>query len=899
MKKIIIYAWALAATILAWGCTREQLQEVQGQGEVVFRVALDGLATRATSAGTEAEDAVNCLDIFIFDENGTQLFHLHPTSIQQDAQATDYYVAETSLGTIRDALQYSTDQATLEKLLQAQTLAIANYPGSTSDFENLSLTQVMALTVDAAYTANDASNTGKFLSEDNGTYRTLSSPSFVMKSARGGFQQSNGVVLSNLTLQRLAAKVTLSILFEGIPITTSEEIDGNSPYAPLVSSTPLEVITEWTPNTSSTRIYLDNGARQASLNGPVNSPASFQYADGRPTGNPMTSSAFYTYPLEWQEGSDREPFLKIVQPWSYKRYFRDGQTNVYIDENEVELYYKVMFPGLTELKSNTWYKPSVTLSVLGGEVDDPLPLTATALEILDWGTGAAAPVTLAPPAYLIPETQTLTVHSGQTARIYFTSTATSVAELSLVPQSIYKEVFRNDRKETLYFYNNGAAISGSSDSYDPSWVQMQYDSNSKEGYIELNHTLTDDFTANTFSSRPYIYEYKLSLTGTNESKDIKFIQYPPLTVDGILSSGWVCINGEDADHGYEMYNYSNNNYEYRFPSSTYYVNGYQPRTSSQGSYSKPYVLLPGNRNNFIGGSSNANYTTNRYIHTYWYDSTPLMNPASNNNYDLMKVNNLGTVWTYDYLNPDAAKNTCRWMIVVSPTTSSDRNIMDPRIDISLNQPNDNGLYEILNMHSKSISQYNPQSNTSYIYDGSPLSADPDDISNIKKYKPTKKLTMISDVDNADPQPGTAPEVMFASSYGKNTSVNYLAAVLRCAAYQEDGYPAGRWRLPTETELELAIKLFKKGAIPNLFDGIYWSASGRHYDSQTEKWSQPTNAEFLSSTNNTAIGVRCVYDTWYWGRDEVAALRTQHFGNTTYAQYRWSGYGYTHKPDNQQ
>ena len=43
----------------------------------------------------------------------------------------------------------------------------------------------------------------------------------------------------------------------------------------------------------------------------------------------------------------------------------------------------------------------------------------------------------------------------------------------------------------------------------------------------------------------------------------------------------------------------------------------------------------------------------------------------------------------------------------------------------------------------------------------------------------------------------APIIKIASSYGKTVVLNYENAQKRCAAYQENGYPAGRWRLPTK------------------------------------------------------------------------------------------------------
>ncbi|MFA6593579.1 MAG: hypothetical protein WCS67_09640, partial [Bacteroidales bacterium] len=42
----------------------------------------------------------------------------------------------------------------------------------------------------------------------------------------------------------------------------------------------------------------------------------------------------------------------------------------------------------------------------------------------------------------------------------------------------------------------------------------------------------------------------------------------------------------------------------------------------------------------------------------------------------------------------------------------------------------------------------------------------------------------------------APKYMVASSYGVTSSISFSSAQKRCASYQEEGYPAGRWRIPT-------------------------------------------------------------------------------------------------------
>lgn len=107
----------------------------------------------------------------------------------------------------------------------------------------------------------------------------------------------------------------------------------------------------------------------------------------------------------------------------------------------------------------------------------------------------------------------------------------------------------------------------------------------------------------------------------------------------------------------------------------------------------------------------------------------------------------------------------------------------------------------------------------------------------------------------------SPKFRICSGYGRLGSVSLTKATAeyRCASYQEDGYPAGRWRLPTAAELSYIGQLCAEGKIPPLFSSgnSYWAASGgfRYNDDDGEFTAQ-----------STASYVRCVYDDWYWGTE---------------------------------
>lgn len=117
----------------------------------------------------------------------------------------------------------------------------------------------------------------------------------------------------------------------------------------------------------------------------------------------------------------------------------------------------------------------------------------------------------------------------------------------------------------------------------------------------------------------------------------------------------------------------------------------------------------------------------------------------------------------------------------------------------------------------------------------------------------------------------APKYRVASSYsvvhsGVVTSVDM--AERRCAAYQEDGWPAGRWRLPTFAEVEFIYNLSERNRIPILFnEGTpYWCAQGAIQLSNN----------VVNIVNSTANSVRCVYDVWYWGDEQLPQAERGNF-----------------------
>ena len=131
----------------------------------------------------------------------------------------------------------------------------------------------------------------------------------------------------------------------------------------------------------------------------------------------------------------------------------------------------------------------------------------------------------------------------------------------------------------------------------------------------------------------------------------------------------------------------------------------------------------------------------------------------------------------------------------------------------------------------------------------------------------------------------SPSFRVASSYGKTYELSYNDAQKRCASYQESGYPAGRWRLPTRAEIEYMITLSQNQLIPSLFTpganlsaGGYWCSTGVVYpmnDNSVQYY--PTEEAITYRSTNWP---RCVYDEWFWGSNQVT-LNTFTWGDMNY------------------
>lgn len=107
-------------------------------------------------------------------------------------------------------------------------------------------------------------------------------------------------------------------------------------------------------------------------------------------------------------------------------------------------------------------------------------------------------------------------------------------------------------------------------------------------------------------------------------------------------------------------------------------------------------------------------------------------------------------------------------------------------------------------------------------------------------------------------------------------VPFKEAQYRCASIQENGFPAGRWRLPTWGEITFISNLSANKVFEVQFSngGYYWAADGRAIRVNGSTIEEATEAQLNGRLRNTKDGrrpvclMRCVYDAWYWGDEQV-------------------------------
>ncbi len=567
---------------------------------------------------------------------------------------------------------------------------------------------------------------------------------FVM-DGKAQLTKSGDNITGDVPLTRAAAKITFTV--SSVKNVEDKDNLGN-------------VTGTWTARTDATstsvgmRVCYRNGVNAGFINGEMseierdNNIFNYETKKSRTLTGDAASGwthemPFYSYFDSWASSASADaPYLLVSIPWAYTPAGASTPTRYFT------CYYSVPFNPLTRrIDRNTWYKVSLSVSILGsGDPDNPVEIKPSYM-ILPWGSETVkTDAELIRYRYLMVDRNEYTMDNVNSLTIpYYSShnikiTSSSMTKTNLKPNSGYKPY---------------------EESVDASKYTLSF--NSQNQTITFTHNLINDYSNSDYD----VTAYTLTFTIRHDSGDtedsqftetITITQYPALYVVASLNSD---CNTSHIDSGTTGSGRSGNT-----------------RWSNHEHYG--YLFVNGRRNTTSTGG--------------WDGVSNLRN----------------------------AGNTDPYMYVVTVSSlpaGTDYIIGDPRKEsvdnLNYNFSSGNWLYG---------------SNHQLTY-----------------YYPT-------DTDGTRVNNMIAPSFRIASSYGVTSTMSYTDAQKRCAAYQEDGYPAGRWRVPTRAEIMYMVMLAKDGKIPVLLSdsGWYWGSDQKAYC--------PGN---FDNPRDESSNVRCVYDEWYW------------------------------------
>ena len=142
----------------------------------------------------------------------------------------------------------------------------------------------------------------------------------------------------------------------------------------------------------------------------------------------------------------------------------------------------------------------------------------------------------------------------------------------------------------------------------------------------------------------------------------------------------------------------------------------------------------------------------------------------------------------------------------------------------------------------------------------------------------------------------APKIRIASSHSTvNSAITYANAFNRAATYQEDGYFAGRWRVPTWAELRFVAKLCSDVKIGPLFtnQAKYWCANGlvtATVSGGITEVSINRDTTLQPSGWGEIFSVRPIYDDWYWEQSEYFRMPELSGSYAKYKRFTWGDEG---------
>ena len=524
-----------------------------------------------------------------------------------------------------------------------------------------------------------------------------------------------------------------------------------------------------------------------------------------------THVPFYSYPSAWTDLSDHASTVVFRIAW------REQGGSDYIWKK----YQLSPNVGTLDFKRNHFYRTFVAVHSLGGADKEEYALVPECdYQILPWideSTGAGqglVPGNLITYKYLVVDEPEVTLDNEITAQFtYVTSSPISKITFTKV---VYYDNSQASPLRTYTFTGTSGVRTGETGSVTVNGSTISY-SLATSGLLTVSHSLDGVYSP-----------WEIYATITNEdncTQDIIIVQNPSIALIRMANSGNI------------------------------FVNGYFARMDT-----KPTTSWGNNTNRYSDQGSNWYHCT-----SFWSTNNTRAGQVNNST----QTKNGRTTGTYGTImgstsNLDASISTSFYTTEVSVSAFNSSNdsysangstvhyrIGDPRVPSSAHYNGSSAWTSYSNFYD--YMYYNGQNTTTESY---AAWQSPEDI----------LITSQAEVDRNV----IAPYFLVSSALNANTGLTFDQAVKRAATYQAVGYPAGRWRIPSEAEMAFIVARQNDGTIPTLYatGSPYWSGSGRLLT--------PSAGGSISFSNSDGYthSVRFVYDLWYWGT-EASTTNTYH------------------------
>lgn len=708
-------------------------------------------------------------------------------------------------------------------------------------------------------------------------------------SAEGG-RTAKVVSKKTIPVSRYACKLTFGIKVDDIVKVDTGQKDGND----------KPITEDWRPSVEEMYIYLVDGVKSVTLDGdPVDTdqaktnghPEHFDYKK-----NPMyfyelqedksykqlfdkdgeyyTTYPTYTYPQSWTDKNEHVPYLKLVLPW------------IRVSDNLKRVcYYKIILPqntqkgvpeGKNALLRNNWYRYNIAVGMLGADSDDAeVTVNPVDFYIYYWQDKnvVVKHASIGNARYLSvdkeynesdePEKQKYyELNNEKELDIYYTSSHPVNVDILSVTRPYYGKNPVADQKNDTY----KATVRKSNGPENPSeehyyadmlyakdTYYLEYKTEEVSGYtdaskwftkyasyIHFAHALNNNYSQSSFDYSPYTIF--LSLHHADDpsiskeySKIVKIVQYPAVYIEAEM-------NSDSPKEGIDPSQYSGqpqNQLAWSYFAHRGFVfldGGPRMRHESEekADNNGPYGKLMRKLNKGWNGGDLATDNVNRRK-LEWMQWRVVNFTGGNRNMYNIVVTVLPTGSNYCIGDPRTSK----------PETWNNGEEAYSTMEES-KAPANRSLYYNYNFETDEADN----AYVSHFQKGNALYYGPDD------ERPQRELRYYFPAENSSRTANMlAPSCRVASKFGglEYGGVTKRSAEYKCATYQEDGYPAGRWRLPTQAEITFIADLTNTANFDVLFNSTtaYWSANGAI---------MPKGG--LHPELDYALA-RCVYDSWYW------------------------------------